>query len=489
MFKTLIEKELKNIVLSPKFAATFAVCSILLLLSVFIGVREYKQFVNQYDAAKKLSDQQMQEQTNWRSLQTVSFREPDPMQIFVSGINYDIGRFSGISSHDPIKLVHSIYSDDPIFAVFRFIDFTFIVQVVLSLIAILFTYDAVNGEREDGTLKLVFANAVPRAKYILAKIIGSWLGLVIPLIVPVLLSILIVVVFKVPLTGDHWIKLAFLWGVSLLYFTFFIAFSILISSLTKRSAVSFLVSLVTWILFVLIIPRAGVMTAGQIFPTPTVAVIESQIDGFSKDRWNSHMEELSKRWRARSVEMEGMTKAEREAYRDDKLWDWTEEDDASRKSINKDIDEFSRKLKEDLRNRKAVQEKLAFTLSRFSPASAYQLTVMNLAGTDHKQKSRYEDAMQKYRTTFIDYIEKKQKEAGGGGGGIRITMDSEKGFSFQIAKDAASLELGDVPKFQPPKRGLEDILSVTITDIGLLILYIIAAFSGAFVAFLRYDVR
>ncbi len=489
MFKTLIEKELKNIVLSPKFAATFAVCSILLLLSVFIGVREYKQFVTQYEAAKQLSDQRMQEQTNWRSLQTVSFREPDPMQIFVSGINYDIGRFSAVNSHDSIKLIHSIYSDDPIFAVFRFIDFTFIVQVVLSLIAILFTYDAINGEREEGTLKLVFANAVPRAKYILAKIIGSWLGLVIPLIVPVLLSILIVVVFRIPLTGGHWMKLALLWGVSLLYFTFFITFSILISSLTKRSAVSFLVSLVTWILFVLIIPRAGVMTAGQIFPTPTVAEIESQIDGFSKDRWNRHMEELGQRWRTRNVEMEGMTKAERETYQDEKLWNWTEEDDASRKSINKDIDEFSRKLNEDLRNRKAVQEKLAFTLSRFSPASAYQLTVMNLAGTDHNQKSRYEDAMQNYRTTFIDYTEKKQKESGNEPGGIRITMDTEKGFSFQTARDAASLELGDVPKFQPPNRTLEDILSMTITDIGLLILYIIAAFAGAFVAFLRYDVR
>ena len=36
MFRTIVYKELKNILLSPKFSATFAVSSILLLLSVFI---------------------------------------------------------------------------------------------------------------------------------------------------------------------------------------------------------------------------------------------------------------------------------------------------------------------------------------------------------------------------------------------------------------------------------------------------------------------
>lgn len=489
MLGTLIEKELKAIILSPKFVATFAVCSILILLSVFIGIQEYHQFTKQYEAAKQLSDQRMQEQSNWHSLQTVAYRTQDPLQIFVSGVNYDIGRFSGINSFESIKLIHSIYSDDPIFAVFRFIDFAFIVLVVLSLIAILFTYDSINGEREEGTLKLVFANSIPRAKYILSKLIGAWLGLVIPLSIPILISILLLLIFKIPLTGDDWTKIVIMCGTSLLYFTFFIVFGIFISAVTKRSAVSFLIALVAWVLFVLIIPRAGVMAAGQILPTPTVAVIEGQVDGFSKDRWDQHMKEMSERWRKRQEAMQGMTKEEREAYRDDHLWDWTEEDDAKRKKVQEDITEFSRKLHEDLRNRKTVQERLAFTISRFSPASAFQLTVMNLAGTDHNQKVRYEDAMHNYRNTFIDYKEKKQKETGGEPGGVRITVDSEKGFSFYSTRDAGSLDLSDVPQFQPPKLNMGDVISSTIIDVGLMILYSIAAFVGSFVAFLRYDVR
>ena len=84
------------------------------------------------------------------------------MQIFASGVNNDIGRLSNISTWTEVKLRQSTYSDDSLFALFRFIDFTFIVQVVLSLFAILFTYDTINGERESGTLKLAFSNAVPR---------------------------------------------------------------------------------------------------------------------------------------------------------------------------------------------------------------------------------------------------------------------------------------------------------------------------------------
>jgi len=148
MLSTLINKELRAILLSPKFTATFAVCSILLLLSVFTGVREYKAAVSQYESSVQLNETQLQEQSSWAQVNDRAHRKPDPMQIFVSGLNYDIGRWSHIIRNESIQLRHSVYTDDPIFALFRFIDFGFIVLFVLSLFAILFTYDSVNGERD-----------------------------------------------------------------------------------------------------------------------------------------------------------------------------------------------------------------------------------------------------------------------------------------------------------------------------------------------------
>lgn len=488
MLAILIQKELKAILLSPKFAATFATCAVLILLSIFIGIQDYRAAVRQYEAAQQLNEQEMREQTSWRVVSSRVYRQPDPMQILVSGVNNDIGRLSLVNAMESIKLRNSSYSDDPIFAVFRFIDFVFIVQVVLSLFAILFTFDAVNGEREGGTLKLVFSNAIPRAQYILAKFLGSWLGLVLPLLIPVLLGILLIMLHRIPADGVFWLKVAALTGMSILFFTFFIAFGVLMSSLTRSSSVSFLLALVMWVLFVLIIPRTGVMAAGQIISVPSVAEIEGQQDRFEKESWDKHMKDMSARWRSRDAEMEGMSPEQREAYRDEHEWEWLEEEDKARKTMLKEINDFSIKLNEDLRNRKAQQERLGFTLSRFSPASAYQLAAMNLAGTDLTLKTRYEDAMQNYRNTFTSFTEKKQKEAGGIGG-IRITVDSEKGFSISGDRDKGSLDLSELPRFQAPVHSFAEALAPTLIDWGLLALCTIGAFAGAFVVFLRYDVR
>ena len=177
MLWSLIQKELKAIILSPKFTATFAVCSILMLLSVYIGINEYKANVKQYDTTRNLVEQDRQDKTNWFQVRDVALRKPDPMQIFSAGLNNDIGRWSSIDSHDPIELKGSNYSNDPIYAVFRFIDFTFIVQVVLSLFAILFTYDAINGEREGGTLQLVFLQCGTTGKIYFCQMPGIMAGI------------------------------------------------------------------------------------------------------------------------------------------------------------------------------------------------------------------------------------------------------------------------------------------------------------------------
>lgn len=481
MFNILFEKELKSIFLSPKFVATFGVCSLLILLSVFVGIQEYNNEVDQYNTAVQLSDQQMRGETSWWGLENVVFRKPSVMQVFVSGVNNDIGRSSEISTWVEPKLENSNYSDDTLFAVFRFIDLTFIFQVVLSLFAILFTYDAINGERESGTLKLAMSNAVPRAQYVLAKFAGSWVGLTFPLLIPILIGLLMVVIFGVPMDGGDWARVLTLIGSSVLYFTFFIAFGLLVSALTKRSAVSFLILLVAWVALVLIVPRAATMTAGQIAPVTSVAEVESQKDRQRTDRWRAFGQERMQLWEERNAAMNGMTEEERNDYMAANREVWQEEETAAREEIMQEINEFSRKLDEELRNQKESQERLAFTLSRFSPASAYKLTAMNLADTGTSLKSKYEDAMKDYRTTFTQFVESKREEE-------RRRNQGRRG-PGQDNDDQEPLDLGELPRFEAPEETYKEAMAPTIVDLGILSVFSLLAFGGAFFAFIRYDVR
>lgn len=488
MLSTIITHELKNIFFSPKFSVTFAVVSLLLILSVIVGINQYEKATRQYETTTQLVRQEMREARGWMSLNNKILRKPDPMQIFVAGVNDDVGRISGISSFFDVKLSHSTFSDDPIYAVFRFVDCAFIVTVVFSLLAILFTFDSVNGESEKGTLQLTFANAVPRAQYILGKFAGAWLGLIIPLIVPMMISLLLLQAWNIPLQAEEWLKIISLFGAAILYVTFFISLGIFLSTTTKRSSVSFLYSLVTWVCLVFIIPRAGATVAGHIVTVPTVAEIEAQRDAFSKDRWTRYEGTMQEKWKARNAATQGMSREEREAYRDSKMWEWMEEDDLDRKQVQKDIDGQSKKLNENLRNRKAEQEYLAFVLSRFSPASAFQLAAMNLAGTDIALKSRYEDALNDYRPLFNTYKEKKQKETGNSGG-FRIEVNSDTGVKIDAGRERGVLDISEMPQFTHPKHSFGDAMATAIIDVGLLGLFSLAAFAGAFVRFLRYDVR
>lgn len=489
MLKILIEKELKAILLSPKFIATFGICSVLILLSVMLGIREFNTASKQYTAALNLVDQELRETTNLMMLSTKTYRKPDPMQIFVAGIQNDIGRFSSINTFTPVKLQSSTYSENPLFAVFRFIDFTFIVVIVLSLFAILFTYDAINGEREGGTLKLIFANPIPRTSYILAKFIGSWLGLIIPLLVPILLGLLLIVLFAVPITAGQWQNLLLFLLFSVLYFTFFIGLSLSISAMTRRSSSSFMALLVLWVSLVLIIPRSGVLIATQLISAPTFAEVEARIDGFSKEQWQGYWEIREKKIRERSKQIQSLSKEEREAFEDDNSWGWMEENEKEKNAMEAAIADYSSKLNEERRNKKMAQERLGFSISRISPASAFQLASMHLAGTHLSLKSYYEDQMKNYRNDFIAYKEQKQRESGEGHGGIQIRASSSGEFVVKAGRNAGAVDLSGMPEFAPPMHSLSAGFAAVAVDFGLLTFFSAVVFTIAFVAFQRYDVR
>ncbi len=482
MFRVLLEKELKSIILSPKFAVTFGVFSVLLLLSAFIGIKDYHASVRQYETAVQLENQEIAETTSWNQLDVTVHREPDPLHILAAGVSYDVGRLASADEADS-KLRQSFYSDDTIFALFRFIDFAFIIQVVLSLFAILFTYDAVSGERERGTLRLQLSSAVPRPTYVLAKISGTWVGLIVPLLIPIGLVALMITVLNVPMEPTHWYRFMGIVGVSFLYFTVFVALGVLISSLTRLSRVSFLGLLVIWVVGVLIVPRASTMAAAQLVKVPSVAEVESAKDRYRLDRREDYRDELVAAMRQSTIVSAGNTEQELDSLREAQI--------AMQRSIRElmydDIRNHQRLLDEDLRNRRHQQERIAFSLSRFSPPAAYQLAVVNIAGTSPDLKARYESAAAAHGQTLTDYRSAKQAEESTERELAHRTQNS----TIMIRLDGGDepVDATDMPRFQAPEVALSPAIRQSVIDIGVLALYSLIFIGGAFVAFSRYDVR
>ncbi|MEW6749762.1 MAG: ABC transporter permease subunit [Candidatus Latescibacterota bacterium] len=74
---------------------------------------------------------------------------------------------------------------------FDILDWTFIVRVVLSFMAIAMAYNAVSGEVESGTLRLVLTNPLSRARFAVAKLASHLLVLAAAVVVGTLVSLVI----------------------------------------------------------------------------------------------------------------------------------------------------------------------------------------------------------------------------------------------------------------------------------------------------------
>jgi ABC-2 type transport system permease protein len=145
---------------------------------------------------------------------------------------------------------------------FDAIDWVLVVSIVLSFAAIVLTFDGFAGEKEDGTLRLVLANPVPRWQLVVAKATGAWVVLALALVIGVLIQLLI-------LLPGGWLRLdpqsvARLAGALLLCGLFtgvFVLIGLLISALHRSSASALVVALLVWVLLVVIVPRSAVLLA------------------------------------------------------------------------------------------------------------------------------------------------------------------------------------------------------------------------------------
>ena len=113
-------------------------------------------------------------------------------------------------------------ADNPFLNLFTSIDIVLVFQGVLSLLALIFAYDALAGERERGTLRLVLTHPIQRGYILCAKYISAMLCLLVPLLISLLLSIILLTTSTmVALNTDDFLRIGGIVLTSLLYVSLF----------------------------------------------------------------------------------------------------------------------------------------------------------------------------------------------------------------------------------------------------------------------------
>ena len=287
MLITLIQKEMMHHILSARFVALLLMCVLLIPLNLHINYHHYLKRQIDYQEQEKLKAENTPKDENGKesagghvfkftSRSTdLNFEvsklilKPTPLSVFATGLESALPSYLGMTRNG-ITRGEAALSTAPIAFLLGHLDFVFVVSTVFSLLALLFTFDAVAGEREAGTLRITLANALPRDIFLWSKLIGGYLVFILPFLISVIIGLLVLVLQGFPLAeSDIFLRVLCLIFVSLLYIAVFFAVGAVISIYFDSSKTALIVAFTVWVFVVLILPRVGFLAAQIVAPTST----------------------------------------------------------------------------------------------------------------------------------------------------------------------------------------------------------------------------
>ena len=472
MLMTLIQKEIMHHILSVRFVALLVMCLLLVPLTLHINYRNYLQNQVNYQASIKLSVAEIDDalhplrdppapDVEFSKL----FLEPTPLSVFAKGLEESLPSYLGMTRNG-VKQGSTSLAEAPLSSALGNLDFLFVVSTVFSLLALLFTFDAIAGEREAGTLRITLANALPRDLFLWSKLIGGYIVFVVPFLVSFLLGLLLLVSQGFPLgESDIFLRVLSLTFVSLLYIGVFFAIGTVISTYLDNSKTALIIAFTVWVLAVLIAPRVGFLTAKLIAPTRAVQSVYMEKTAI-RNNLNAEKDNVIVKKMLTLGDSLNLNK-----------------DYEKIKALREPIDaEYRQKFQEQVgkierayQREKKRQESVGETLSRITPTSSLIYVAMNLTETGKIKRDTYFET----GTRYYNQLEEEYFSA--------ISDDQ-----FARMTRFTSSQPSEPKKIAPPpdmtETALSETLRYSVVDLLLLCFFAVVLTTVAFLKFFRSDI-
>lgn len=121
---------------------------------------------------------------------------------------------------------------------------------VLTLLAVLFSYDAVAGEKERGTLKVLLVNPLTRRDVLVGKYLGAMGSLVLPLAAALVVAVVLLAFAGVRFGPGDFARLGIVLALLVLLLSAFVLAGLAVSALTHRTPVAILALTFLWLVLV-----------------------------------------------------------------------------------------------------------------------------------------------------------------------------------------------------------------------------------------------
>lgn len=455
MYGVLIKKELLALLTSGRFVVSVLVAVALAVSSAWVLVRNYEGEVRAHEAfsaahGRQIGSYETGAETPLDSLSMggrILDRAPPVLSVLVAGVYQEQPKAFWVSNYDgptpETNLVENRLSE-----LFALLDLRFVVGVVFSLLALLVAYDAISGERQKGTLRIILANPVSLRKILLAKWISLSAALALAFLLAFLLSLVIALLNPtVSFAAAEWLRLALIALVSVVYLSLFVTLGLFLSSLFRTPYAAIAVGLVIWVLAVIILP--GFAAHGGALATPGLDFVATSA---------ARQDDLGFDWREI---MQGYVE---QGHGDDEAVAMAEE--FWQREVEPKLASHLARTNEGFLNRKSLVAERGRRLARLTPYGSLSFALTELAGTGVGEQLRFERAVERYQREFSAFIREQ----------VRLGRHQEVGAS-------------DVPTFSYQPQPAAAFLAPIVVDIASLAVPILLLLFLTFVRMLRYDVR
>ena len=281
MFLTLIRQELLIHLMSARFFAAVVITLLLVVANTFVLIGAHEERLADYSRKEAVNREAVDATPTYSILKLKVQRPPNPLSLFSAGLETRFGSEIDIA-FDSVPVLSNPIADvrpeedqwafgsvpsvsspgapvginNPYLYLFSQIDLVFIFQVVLSLIALLFAYDAIAGDWETGTLRLVLSHPVGRGSVLLAKYIAAMLCLILPVLMSLLLALIQCSFARsLQFSGDDFLRIGGIVLTTIVYLSVFYLIGLLVSTVTRRAATSLMLCMFLWVILVLVYPN------------------------------------------------------------------------------------------------------------------------------------------------------------------------------------------------------------------------------------------
>ena len=480
MLMTLIQKEIMHHILSVRFVALLLMCLLLVPLTLSINYRRYSQ--NLVDYQESVKREQAETEENPPNAQDPNtevsklFLKPTPLSVFANGLEDALPTYLGMTRNG-VQQGSAGVSQASVAYVLGNLDFLFIVGTVFSLLALLFTFDAVAGEREAGTLRINLSNSLPRDVFLWSKLIGGYIVFVVPFLVSFLLGLLLLVWQGFPL-GEIEVALPVfcLTLISLLYIAVFFAIGVFISTYLDNAKTALIVVFTFWVFAVLIVPRGAFVVAKLVAPTRTEQAVYMEKTVLRNNLSKDKDEKINEKMAEAFAGNEGIVIRSDDPTFQEKM-------DTLKKPIEEEFrlafQNQTDKIDRDYQREKARQEYVGETLSRIAPTSSLSYIAINLTQTGKLKRDLYFQAGERYYSQLNDSY-------------FSEISDDAMAQIMRLASRINTPSESETEKIPPPPTLMEPSLSDTLRrsaiDVFLLGFFAIAFTAVAFLKFFRSDI-